>query len=188
MNLFREFIKNGITASIILLISGLCLAIFPSFFIHTVCYILGALSIAYAVIRFIAYFSSQFSYFGIGASFLFFILGIALISNPYGVASMLPTIIGIYLVIDGISKLKKAIDYKNMNISGWQAVAIPAAISIIAGILLWIFAHGVTAIALRVIGVIFIVKAIEGFFNFSYVRKKIDKSTPIEGDFSDNDK
>lgn len=186
-DIIKKYLKAQSVSAIVMLVIGLGLLIFPGFFAQTVCYILGALAIAFAVSSIISYIRSPIVFFPMGYGIALFIIGIVLISYHKQVISILPLGVGIYLVINGISELLRALEYKKSYGGNWNSVIIPACITLAFGIILVLFPFGSTMFMLRVIGAALIYCAAENLFHFGYVSRKIDSLGPIEGSFTDPD-
>ncbi len=178
-------IRGQNTINIITLIAGICLAVFPGLFVKTVCYILGALAVCYAIYRFIKIYKSASFAFGMITPFIIFFLGLTLIYNHDGVMSILPITIGVYLMVGGISGLMKVHESIGAFSKNMIKYYLPSAISLIIGLILLFFPFGSTLLVLRVVGAALIYSALQNFFTGGFTKKPHRDNGPIEGKFED---
>ncbi len=178
-------LKGQNTINIITLIAGICLAVFPGLFVKTVCYILGALAVCYAIYKFIKIYKSSASAFSMITPFIIFFIGLTLIYNHDGVMSILPITIGVYLMVGGISGLMKVHESFGAFSKNMIKYYLPSAISLIIGLILLFFPFGSTLLVLRVVGAALIYSAIQNFFTGDFNRKQKSSNGPIEGQYED---
>lgn len=92
------------------------------------------------------------------------IAGIIILSSPAFVISLYPIIIGIIVVLYGVSDVLSSIQMKRLGIAAWKPSIILAAISVILGIVILCNPFGTVSALVRIIGVVLIYKAITGMF------------------------
>jgi len=92
------------------------------------------------------------------------IAGIIILSSPAFVISLYPIIIGIIVVLYGLSDVLSAIQMKRLGITAWKPSIILAAISVILGIVILCNPFGTVSALVRIIGIVLIYKAITGMF------------------------
>ena len=164
-----EFIKKAkwgyIILSVIYIILGVILLIYPSQTIDVICRIIGATAVicgAYMIMKF--FFrgaSSILSATGLVFGIFCLVCGIILIASPDFVKSILPFIIGIVIIIDSAFKLMTSFEIKNTTREGWLGVLVLSVIGLVFGFII-VFNAGATAdFIVRIIGVSLIVEAIE---------------------------
>ncbi len=136
--------KSLLTAAAVYLILGLILIFFPRLTTDLFCTISGLLLLAYGIITIISFFAHR----GSSGSFSFqaeFILGIIsaivgafFLAHPAVILSILPTILGLYILIDGLVNLKRGLDMHAFGYAGWTTTLILSIISLVLGaIILW---------------------------------------------------
>ncbi len=194
----KQSSSRGILSCIILLIAGLGLMIFPEYFSQTVCYFLGVLALAFAASGIIKYFAFQASVFSLVAGFIALAIGLTLIYNHTGILNILPTTVGIFMLINGISEITSIYAYKRLMGGSVTSLMISACVTLAGGILLLVYRSQSVTITLRIIGGCLIYSALQGLFRALYVKiksgksdkkprykKTTDKNRPIEGTFTD---
>jgi len=181
-----KFVKRAkiayIVASAFMIALGLALIIYPELGLSTVCYIVGAFTLLFGIVKIIGYFSKdlfrlafQFDFaLGIFAC----ILGIVILIHPSSVASAMPFTIGVYAMIDGVSKLQTAIDAKKFGFKRWWVLIIFAVITCAAGLFLIINPFEGLKALLILLGVSLIADGVENLCTVLYtvkVSKQSDK-------------
>lgn len=141
-NLSTKVKKMSITSivfSLLFIITGVFLLLKPETAINIVCYVLGVMLVLWGVVSIIQFFSDKNSTNYLSLSFIFgsfvFIFGIIILIKPAIIASIVPLLLGVWMVINGVTKLSYSLSiYRdNKNI-----------LSIIGSLLIVIF--GVTLI------------------------------------------
>ena len=163
-----EFIKKAkwgyIILSVIYIILGVILLIYPSQTIDVICRIIGVFCL---------------------------VCGIILIASPDFVKSILPFIIGIVIIIDSAFKLMTSFEIKNTTREGWIGVLVLSVIGLVFGFLIVFNAGAAADFVVRIIGVSLIIEAIENLCatavvsgKFRSIKKSLGKKT-IEGEFTE---
>ena len=92
------------------------------------------------------------------------VAGIIIMSSPAFVISLFPIIIGLIVVIYGVSDILASLQMKKRGMDSWKIGIIFAVISVILGILILCHPFGIAANIVRVIGIVLVYKAITGMF------------------------
>lgn len=154
----------SIIISIILFVIGLLLLLKSDTVIKTVSIALGILIIIAGIVMLIKYFKSEVktisSSFNFGYGVISIIAGAVLILNPTVVASLLPFVIGIFVVTSSIMRLQNAIELKATGTDKWVTPMILAIINLMCGILCIFGPFIVANIIIKFIGVILMVYAL----------------------------
>ena len=140
----REYLKNMkisfFLAAILYIVLGLVLLIWPDITGNLVCFAFGLVLLIYGVITIISFFvhdSRQGSFrlelfLGIVAAGV----GLVFLIRPDIVLSILPVVLGIYIVIDALLNLKRAIDLSRMGYPRWWVVLVLSLVSAVFGVLI----------------------------------------------------
>jgi len=176
-NIVTKFIKSSLFSSIGLAILGVLLFLESELTIVTISYVIGAVLVAVGAIALINYVNDLHKdtknelniVYGIGMG----ILGIIVISNPKGVASIIPFILGIIIVLNSSAKLEYSLELKKKDNKLWTSTMILSVVALLCGILL-IFNpfEGATFIT-KVVGVILFIYAIIDITSTLRLRKTI---------------
>lgn len=176
-NIVTKFIKSSLFSSIGLAILGILLFLESELTIVTISYVIGAVLVAVGAIAFINYINDIHKntknelniVYGIGMA----ILGIIVISNPKGVASIIPFILGVIIVLNSSAKLEYSIELKKDNNKLWVSTMVLSVVALLCGILL-IFNpfEGATFIT-KIVGVIIFIYALIDIVSTLRLRKTI---------------
>ena len=111
-NLSTKVKKMSITSvifSLLFIFTGIFLLLKPETAINIVCYVLGVILVLWGVVSVIQFFSDKNSTSYLSLSFIFgafvFIFGIIILIKPSIIASIVPLLLGVWMVINGVTKL-----------------------------------------------------------------------------------
>ena len=138
--LMKKFFFSSLISSITLLIIGILLILQSEITIITISYIIGTLLIALGAIAIIKFIKNINNIAREDLDIVYgtvtIILGVIVIYNPEAIASIIPIIIGIGIVISSATKLQYAIELKD-NLNGqWKTTLIFSIVSAICGVVL----------------------------------------------------
>ena len=138
--LMKKFFRSSIITSIILLTLGLLLIFQSEATIVTISYVIGGVLVALgvlAVIKFIQGTNKEGkSELDIVYGIVTVILGVLIIKNPEAIASIIPLILGVAIIISSATKLQYAIELKANNNKLWKVTMIVSIISTLCGVIL----------------------------------------------------
>ncbi len=167
-------IKNTLIATALLyLICGLIMLFFPTTIINIGCYIVGLMFLFVGVSGIVMYMKTElktaFTSFTLVMSIIFGTFGIYILMSPQSFAKFIPLVIGIFLLVDAISKVSVAFDLKQYNYTNWWQMLIVAFIILACGLLLIFNPFEALAASVQVMGIILIVDSISNIFTiYSY--------------------
>ncbi len=173
-----EKIRNTLIATAILyLICGIIMLFFPTNVINFACYLIGIIFIFVALSGIIMYLKTEiktaFNSFTLVMSIIFGAFGVYVLLNPKIFASFLPIVMGIFLLVDSVSKLSMAFDLKNMSYKNWWQMLIVAFMLLGLSLFLLFRPFEVVEVSVRIIGVILIVDTLSNIFTiYSYSKIK----------------
>ena len=136
-----RYVKSGMMLlSIAYIVIGMMLLIMPQTSLLWICYAFGAVVLITGIVCLIQYarirgtgFTAPFMLVGgvITAG-----LGIFTLAKPQVVASFLPVVFGIFIVVDGLSRIGSAIDLAKRKGQKWWVLLLLSLLSIALGVLL----------------------------------------------------
>ncbi len=129
-----------IVSSVLFVIFGLMLMIFPEISLSTIGTLIGCVMIVFGIFKVIGYFSKDlfrlaFQYdlaFGI----LLGVLGVIILMRPEKMMSFLCVALGIAILTDGLFKIQIAVDSKTFGIGRWWLIMIAALLTVSIGLML----------------------------------------------------
>ena len=168
----RALWKN-IFISILFLIWGFLLAMFPSTSSMAIAYSIGFILIINGISHLFNSSRRIIFYDPILIGITSLIFGIIILINPDIFNTIVPILLGIWLVIIGIIKYKFAIIIKDVGENDWVVVVITAILTIIAGIMLIIWPKIVAISIVFVMGLLIIVYSLSDIVNFFIIKKRV---------------
>lgn len=116
-------IRNSIILmSLLYIIVGVVLLIFPTIALGIASMIIGAVTLIYGLIRLISYAKTKLSQFDLFIGILLAAAGIFLLICPQFLVRLIPIALGAYILVDSISAIKRALDLKALGFGNWVAV------------------------------------------------------------------
>ena len=169
-----EKIRNTLVAtSVLYLVFGIIMLFFPTMVITSVCYLVGIMFLFVGVSGIVMYMKTElktmFTSFTLVMSIIFGAFGIYVLLNPESFASFLPLVMGIFLLVDSVSKLSMAFDLKKFEYKNWWQMLIVAFILLGCGLLLVFNPFEALEVSVQIIGAILVVDAGSNIFTiYSY--------------------
>ena len=146
-------IRNSlVVTSVLYVVMGAVLMAFPESSLKLACALIGAVTLLYAGVRILSYFKNGEEYanrFDLFLGVLLAVLGVFLLLCPQLIVSLIPIALGIYIVVDGFSAMKKALDMKALGFDKWWISFVVALVLTVFGAVM-IFDPFETAAALVV--------------------------------------
>ena len=135
----KSFRNSMILSSVVLLLLGLTLVIWPTTPQRIICFVAGALCLVIGISRIIAQWKLSRD-FGFQISYLFGILvllvGLLLIIKADAMIALFGTLIGLVLTADSIVKLQISFQMRALSLPRGSAHAISAAVLLVIGIVM----------------------------------------------------
>lgn len=186
----REFLKNMkvsfLLASVLYIALGLVLLIWPGISRDLICLSFGLLLLIYGIITIISFFvhDSRLGTFrfelilGIVAA----AAGLLFLIKPEFVKSVIPIVLGIYIIIDALLNLKRSLELHSLQYGRWWVILVLSLVSVALGVLI-LFWPGMTVDVLTmVIGGVFVYNGLSdlwSIFKISRITKEYRKNNPI---------
>lgn len=172
-----------ITISILSLLAGIALVIWPGASVITTCYVVGSAAILVGAVRLAGYFSKD-SYnlnfqFDFAMGLVFLILGTVLIFHPGDTVAVLHFSVGILVLVDSVFKLQTALDAKHFGLKKWWVMLLCALLCAGLGLVLVILPFRTAEILVRVTGAALAVNSGENILTAGYTVKSKKRVVPI---------
>ncbi len=180
-SLMKKFFRSSIITSIFLIVLGGLLLFKSEETIVTIAYIIGGALFALgvvALIRFIRYAKQEVnSELDIIYGVVTIILGYLIITNPKTLASIIPIILGVCIVVSSATKLQYALELKRDKNQLWTMTLIVAIISAICGAALIINPFAGATMITQVVGGFIIAYALLDIISTLTIRKNVTSLT-----------
>ena len=171
-NLLKKFFASSLVTSITLLLLGLLLIFQSEITIISISYII-ALGIL-GIIKFIKDLNNEYKEeLNIVYGVVTIILGILVIKNPHAIASILPIVIGIGIIINSATKLQYAFELKAINNSLWKSTLIISIISTIFGVILLFNPFKGAVFLTKIVGILIALYAILDIISTFSIRNNV---------------
>ena len=117
---------------------GLGLMLRPNLSIYITGTVVGAVMVAYGIIKLMGYFSRDLYrlafQFDLAFGILLIALGAVILARPVRAMNMLCILLGVEIVADGLFKVQTALDARRFGLNSWWLIMLMAVITGIAGI------------------------------------------------------
>lgn len=196
-NLNIKIKKMSITSivfSLIFILTGIFLLLRPETAINIICYVLGVLLLLSGVVSIVQFFSDKTSDNYLSFSFIFgafvFIFGLIILIKPAIVASIIPLLLGVWMLINGVTKLSYSLTINKFNNSTVSIIG--SILIIILGILLIFNPFAGAKSLVQIIGISFIVYSVIDLaesiaLTFSLKKKETTEGKIVEATFKDKE-
>lgn len=179
-NIMTKLLKSSIWSSIALIVLGILLVFYSELTIVTISYVIGGILIAIGVIALLKYISNINKdikneidiVYGIGT----IILGIIVISNPKAIASIIPFVLGILIVINSTAKIDYSFKLRKNKNSIWVSTLVVALIALICGVLLIFNPFAGAEFITKIIGGILLIYAILDIISTIRISKELKET------------
>ena len=188
MDLIKKAKHAYITISVIMLVLGLVLLIWPKMSLSVLCYLIGAMLIIGGVVKLVGYFSKDLYrlafQFDLAFGILSILLGVVFIIHPEHIISILPIVMGIFILVEGVLRIQTAMDAKTFGLSTWWMMILLAIATSACGLLL-IFKPFESAIAMMMLlGVTLLIDGVQNLWVAIYT-VKVSERNVIDVDYKE---
>lgn len=183
MNSFNQLNKQNILKSLIMIVAGVTLLLYPQMATNTIAYIIAAIFIINGVIHIVGYFRGPVhgtesedglkSYSGGLVIGILSIIFAGLIGWVF--VSIIPIILGIIVLISGLIKLEQAVELLRAKEDGWIVILIMAGINIVVGALALFNPFDTANLLVRIIGIGLLFGGVTDLIATGYISKKLGK-------------
>ena len=179
-SIMTKLLKSSIWSSIALIILGLLLIFYSEVTIISISYVIGGILIAIGVIALLKYISNINKdikneidiVYGIGT----IILGIIVISNPKAIASIIPFVLGVLIVINSTAKIDYSFRLRKNKNSLWISTLIVSLVALVCGVLLIFNPFAGAEFITKIIGIILVVYAILDIVSTIRISKELKET------------
>lgn len=185
--LMKKFFRSSLITSLFLIALGLLLIFQSDAVIYSISYIIGGILIAIGVLAIIKFIQNtnneQKAELDIVYGIVSVILGIIVIKNPEAIASIIPTILGISIVISSATKLQYAFELKANGNNLWKTTMVISIISTLCGIVLIFNPFKALSSFTKIVGIFIAIYAILDMISTFAIKRnvKIFQETMKEG-------
>ena len=188
MDLIKKAKHAYITISVIMLVLGLVLLIWPKMSLSVLCYLIGAMLIIGGVVKLVGYFSKDLYrlafQFDLAFGILSILLGVVFIIHPEHIISILPIVMRIFILVEGVLRIQTAMDAKTFGLGTWWMMILLAIATSACGLLL-IFKPFESAVAMMMLlGVTLLIDGVQNLWVAIYT-VKVSERNVIDVDYKE---
>lgn len=190
--LMKKFFRSSLISSIILMIIGVLLILQSEITIITISYLIGTLLIAMgaiAIIKFIKNINNVAReeldiFYGV----VTIILGVIVVYNPEAIASIIPIIIGIGIIINSATKLQYALELRESLNNQWKTTVVISIISAVCGVILICNPFKGAVVIMQIIGGFIVAYSILDIVSTITIKKNVAAiHNAIDGNINDSE-
>ena len=171
---FEKYSRNNTLLSIVMVVLGLVLFIWPGKTLTLAARILGIALLVGAAVSGISWYRDRHKvsagYTMLAIAIACAVAGIIVLAAPKGVITLLPKLIGAVVLLHGIINLAQALDLRRGS-GSWTSPLVMAILTIALGAFLLFFAFSAMKAAVMVIGGIFVYNGASNLWIESRYRK-----------------
>ena len=173
----KKFFRSSLITSLFLIALGILLIFQSEVTIITIAYVVGSVIIALGVLSGIKFFSNlskeKKSELDLVYGIISVVLGIVIIDNPEGVASIMPIILGVSIIISSATKLQYAFELKANNNNLWKTTMLLSIISTICGLVLLFNPFKAISYFTKLVGVFIIIYAVLDMISTYTIKRNV---------------
>ena len=177
--LMTKIFKSSLFSSVGLAILGLLLIFQSEITIVSISYIIGAVLVALGALAAINYVknkeTSNKKEMDIVYGTVCIVLGILVICNPQGIASLIPFIVGLVIIITSATKLQYGVELKKQNNNLWKTTIVLATVTMLCGILLIFNPFQGAVFITKVVGILILVYAVLDIISTLSIKSTVNK-------------
>lgn len=178
-DLTKRIFWASIASTLVMLIFGILLFIFPETVIKSVAIAMGAIFIMIGVIPIINYFRFRATGFTTTFSFLLgifcIVAGLILLMNENILGTIIPILTGVWMIINSINRISISMDLRDDKIPFWVITFIYAILTLVAGVLLILDPVNGGKLVTKTIGIIICVYSALDVIDLILIRIKAKK-------------
>lgn len=175
--LMKKFFRSSLITSLFLIALGILLIFQSEVTIITIAYVVGSVIIALGVLSGIKFFSNlskeKKSELDLVYGIISVVLGIVIIDNPEGVASIMPIILGVSIIISSATKIQYAFELKANNNNLWKTTMLLSIISTICGLVLLFNPFKAISYFTKLVGVFIIIYAVLDMISTYTIKRNV---------------
>lgn len=173
-NRFEQFSRNNTLLSIVMVILGVVLFLWPGKTLELAAKILSIGLLVGAAASGIAWYQDKnrgvADYSSLAIAILCLLAGLVVLLAPRGIISLLPKLIGVAVLLNGILNLAQALVMRKLG-GAWLSSVVMAALTIAAGVFMIFFSFSAMKIAVMAIGGVCVYNGLSNLFIESKYKK-----------------
>lgn len=167
-----------IATSILYFVFGVFMLLFPEVVSDFICYLVALMFIFFGIAAIVLYIRSEvktpYTSTILVIGIILGSLGVYVLMDPRSFASLIPLIIGVFMIADSISKMSAALDLRKSGYYNWWHMIIISFVILCCGLLLVFNPFEIISLSIMVIGAVLIVDSITNIYTIYSYSKAFD--------------
>jgi uncharacterized membrane protein HdeD (DUF308 family) len=161
--------------SLVFMILGLCLLLWPDLSALTICVLLGVICMVHGIVRLVGYFANDLYrlafQFDLAVGILSILIGCVLVFHPRHILALLPVVLGLFILADSALRIQTALDARRFGMSKWWAILLVAIGGVVLGTVLLFSPFEGTRALVRLMGLTLLIDGGECLLTCLYTVK-----------------
>lgn len=174
----NKIFNLSIVTSVIIFVLGIFLFVEPDVIINMISIVFGGIILIPGITTLIDYFKNKYQP-SLVTGVVTVIIGMILIINTKLVASILPFILGIFFIVNGINRMQYALELRKTNNGNYVASLIISILIILSGVLFVINPFGGALVITKVMGMFMIIYSVLDIVNSIIIKKEVNNVEKI---------
>lgn len=184
----KEFFKKvrvaAYVSAVLTIVLGIVLVAWPMEVTGLICRMLGALLVVMGAVYLFGYFVEGRGVLSVTGGLLFLLLGVWIFITPGSIATLVPIVIGVVLLVHSLKDFQMASEAKQNGSGQWMLLFLLALLNCVFGVVCICDSFGVISVAVRMLGAALIYDGISNmviiYHTVKVVRQAAEKIEPID--------
>ena len=182
METLKRYRLWAIVVSCCMILLGAAMILRPDISALAVCYLTGALCIAMGVCEIARYFSigviGILFRFDLIVGILSTLAGVLLLAHPTGALTVLPIILGFYIIIDSVFSIQAAIELRRFGLGSWGLNLLLGIVGAVLGVLMILDPFDGAAALMIYMGVSLLLAGVESIYTVICLSRAFKRRAP----------
>ncbi len=175
----NKIFKSSIIGALSLMVLGILLIFESEATIVTISYIIGGILVAIGVLALLKFYKeikeNDDTDMELVYGIVCVVLGIIVIGNPKAIASVIPIVMGLLIILSSGTKLQYSVELKKNNNNLWKSTMILSLVSTLCGVLLVFNPFKGAAFLTRIIGFLILLYAVLDIVSTITIKNTVKK-------------
>ena len=172
---FEKFSKNNVLLSILMVVLGVVLFIWPRNSLQLASKILGIALLIGSVVSAYSWYRDRHKvsagYTMLALAILLLVMGLVVLFAMEGLLALLPKLIGLAILVNGVINLAQVLELRNVPNGSWGSSMVMAVLTIALGAFLLFFSTKVISTLIMVIGGVLVYNGVSNLWIESRYKK-----------------
>ena len=182
--LFKKLRIAAYVTAVLTIALGAVLIAWPMEVTGLICRILGAILVIMGAVYLFGYFVEGRGILAVTGGLIFLLLGVWIFITPEAIASLVPIVIGVILLVHSLRDFQMASEAKQSGSERWTVLFLLALLNSVFGVVCICDSFGVVTVAVRLLGLALVYDGISNMIivhhTIQAVRHAAEKILPID--------